>query len=276
MTTKAQHKALMPISQVMDFYYAEAIASETQQARNWRAGERLVQDAAELRNQLADYLAPALYNYLIVACWGEAEHYNSEAAGMGFIKNHFSLLRALTFDRECLVETLRCLFVAQEWDGAFGGRNWGHICSELQKVGSMPKVAWVDHLIDLEHNGGSAFDKDDEARVVNVAIDTDTTFFLNFKAHKDILTKEDRWVTLSISREIKQLVSRYHNVFEKQSKRPDWFEIHTADRYIVPYKQPKWGTTKANLSHLCLPANSKWNKRGVEQRKAWWEEDEDL
>lgn len=268
---------LMPISQVMDFYYAEAIASETKQARNWRAGEKLVEDATILRDRLADYLAPALYNYLIVACYGEAEHSAYAAAGLYF-KQSGNYRRALSFKPESMIETLRCIFETQQWEGGFGGKKWAHICEELTKVGTMPKVAWVDHLIDLEHNGGSAFDKEEEAHAANVDINTYMDPFLEFKAKKDILIDRPPALWLPLCREIVSLIERYYTVYT-DSNMPTWFGAardvwgNRYDRGIVPYHQPRIGTKEVTIGDLIVPKHVRVNEKGKLVEVSPWNDD---
>jgi len=75
----------------------------------------------------------------------------------------------------------------------------------------MSDMAWLDHVMDLEHNGGSVFDKRSAASVVDVAIGYVDNWRLDRKARVDLTQKTEvinlmENLTMSIS--LYKLISR--------------------------------------------------------------------
>jgi len=51
------------------------------------------------------------------------------------------------------------IFSQPGWDGVYGGKKWAAISDAITHYyeGNMTKTAWLDHVFDLQHNGGSIF-----------------------------------------------------------------------------------------------------------------------
>src|SRR5207244_2130819 len=69
---------------------------------------------------------------------------------------------ALAYDPRSLVPVLEYVFGTLKWRGSFGGDAWLKIvgaCREyLTTLRAFPLV-FADHIVDISHNGGLAWDK---------------------------------------------------------------------------------------------------------------------
>ena len=215
----------MDIRAIYDFYFCEAILVHPPKFGN-KAQEKLRDDTQAYHDRIVENLAPALYDYLYMACMGEARHaYNKTALYIPNIargtSRYDAYKKATEFDRAKTFPKLRELF-AQTWNGGgFGGGSWAIICEGAMEYGVLPDKAFIDHVIDLEHNGGHCFDKTTVGKVINLDIKSMyMKRFLDWKFEDDILntypswfaSMHDHWV---ISKKCKSLLTRYYNTRKK-------------------------------------------------------------
>lgn len=71
-----------------------------------------------------------------------------------------------------------------DWEHLYGGENWANITNGLLNLknasGYQQKTIWIDHLIDLQHNTGSVFNK-------NEILNTYTKYIIDYKTkHTDL------------------------------------------------------------------------------------------
>jgi hypothetical protein len=130
--------------------------------------------AVQWRNRVVRYaehyantLARNFFDFLTMACYGEARY----RQGSSFTFDDPSLKQgrssayqsALRFDPRDLLPKLVYVFNHYAWGGSYGGKKWGKI-AETASLYFRPEfrtvpVAFVDHCVDLAHNGGLAFNK---------------------------------------------------------------------------------------------------------------------
>ena len=157
-----------PLPAVATFYGLDALrqAAKTEPFRpsheRWRA------DLEDLWGRLVPRLARCFYDYLALACFGEARHADREASHYiedfpadGGDSRGEAVVAALGYDPRQFLPVLERLFFEARWQGGFGGESWGRIAKAAQLYGRLPDAVFVDHVVDLTHNGGLCFDKEE-------------------------------------------------------------------------------------------------------------------
>jgi hypothetical protein len=116
------------------------------------------------------------------------------------------------FPDEQTVEIVKSIF-EQEWaSGGYGGDAWLQIVNGMCLYGQIPDAAFIDHIVDLEHNSGTVLDKS-ARKYTNFNTDGayDLRKFLNYKFSNDILRDNFRF---DVSRKLHSLVVRFSNIIE--------------------------------------------------------------
>jgi hypothetical protein len=130
--------------------------------------------AVQWRNRVTRYaehyantLARNFFDYLTIASFGEARYgqgnkYTFGGVNMGAGRSHCYQI-ALKYDPRDLLPKLVHAFNEYHWGGSYGGKKWGKI-AETASMFFLPgfrdcPIAFIDHCVDLAHNGGLAFNK---------------------------------------------------------------------------------------------------------------------
>ena len=218
---------VMTLAHFYDFYYLEAMSagismaiSSNKDLAYKHSVVRLENDVKEALAELTKQMAFRIYVYLWAASLGEARY----AKGMN-LKQYFNILNGMsrsmayskalnTFPSDENVKNLKSVF-AQNWGGAYGGKAWLSIVEAMEMYGKVSDATFIDHSIDLEHNGGNVFTKS-----ANFGLDCsaynasfirrflDAKFAHNILEHMPKLYGENIKVTLKT----KTLFQRYINV----------------------------------------------------------------
>lgn len=121
------------------------------------------------RKDLSEKLARALFDYLCVSSFGEARHSINQSCGAHLVS---SSLPEEFGDRYCIYNNayeyspakflpkLWQVFTYGDWKSGFGGIKWANITKAAMLYEKVHNQIFIDHVIDLAHNGGTAFDKD--------------------------------------------------------------------------------------------------------------------
>ena len=172
------------LSQVLDlpaavagFYVQEAVMAKVNGMQNTTMKIRLEDDIREFNatyRKYADRLAGAFFDYIALASFGEARHAPVQAklyipqifykwnrgSNQETIKVRNQTYRhALKFDPYRFLPTLATLFYDGQWRDAYGGKRWGNIADAGMMYKKVSSTVFIDHAVDLSHNGGSMFSK---------------------------------------------------------------------------------------------------------------------
>src|SRR3990167_3167831 len=222
------------VSMIVDFYYLELLShlASTGHAHNWKAAEKLVTSLEFQKDQLSKKLARCLRDYLYEICIQEAGYasYHCEQA-LDKPPN-----RTVHEPKSALLALIG-QFEDEGWaDDGYGGESWAKIARCALEYDKLDFITFVDHVADVEHNGGELFDKYGEAADVGLKLDmkkSELEGWLEFKAHNDILG--DGVYAKYLSTKTKELINRYFNIFRGGMGMPSEFE---------PYNDDKEGWTK--------------------------------
>lgn len=139
------------------------VLEEMNMTAEWeKCPEALVSKFKAFRKGYQTRLARNLFDYLAIASMGEARHWNGNK-GYTLIPQirHVAWAMALTCDPRSFLPILSNIFHKGTWGGSYGGPKWGAIAdgaAHYFKHGDKP-LMFSDHVVDLSHNGGPAFNK---------------------------------------------------------------------------------------------------------------------
>jgi hypothetical protein len=195
--------------------------------------------------------------YLYAACLGEARHARDTVARERFVASKTSNRREDWFANVVLyrptkenLETLISVF-SQEWRSGYGGEAWQDIAIALTEYEKTPPAAWLDHVVDLEHNNGTAFSKPDGEATIFFSVFYPDRFscFLDYKFAKDILVKKPSFEPyLKVSPRIHSLLTKYSLLFKKPEVKHAVPELENLSDYSVEWGderivvEEKWAT----------------------------------
>jgi hypothetical protein len=120
------------------------------------------------RRAYAERLARNLFDFCVMASYGEARHRDGHyyAMGEGSAQGRSAAyLKATKYDPKYLIPLLERMFCWVSWGGTdntgYGGPRWGNIAITAGRYYDLLEnpVLFVDHCVDLVHNGGMAFNK---------------------------------------------------------------------------------------------------------------------
>lgn len=133
------------------------------------------EDLKSFTNFFSEKLAKTLFDYLALVSFGEARHAKNSCSAYiyGFPSNYerdqqYSL--ATKYDPFQFLPIISNLFSNYKWlAGSFGGHSWGRIAHLASTYKEKTPVEFIDHVVDVSHNGGLAFDKSILIKMPNVA-----------------------------------------------------------------------------------------------------------
>jgi hypothetical protein len=130
---------------------------------------RLLERARAYLDVLELSLAPLIFDYLALACLGEARH-SSQQVGVTMEnfdydsstgRDHVVRSCAAEYDPSEFLPKLIVLFDEGNWASSYGGSRWAEIARTALRwwTGEWSDRLLIDHCVDLMHNGGLCFDK---------------------------------------------------------------------------------------------------------------------
>jgi hypothetical protein len=245
------------LSHILDFYYLEALSAFTDEKLGSKAGEKWREDVLRERADLAGQLALSFRNYLFVAGVGEMRHASNRCKWwLAEIPPSATRSEACSLSMQydptnnfpSLVEGFN-----QHWPGGgYGGPKWAACMQAGAQYGVWSDVMFVDHAVDLEHNGGCVFDKSSAASLVYLSLTFSwpglgMKYFLDLKRDHDLLVydvaKKTGEAAPQLTATTWSLWTRWWNIFNGGT--PDWvsgFMKNPRDWPTYDKKQPTFGT----------------------------------
>lgn len=242
----------MRLEHFHDFYFLQALEAAVKrevqanpEKQFSKAVDKLQADIEDAIDVFVPNIALRTFVYLYAACLGEARHARESTARERFIPTTLSLHRTQVYETitefRPTAKNIQALvnIFDQDWHSGFGGKAWMKIAEALKMYLSHPPASFIDHVIDLEHNGGTAFNKEDALRPLHFCARYPgrLSHFLDYKFEKDILTKPPSFTTkLSVMPKTYALANRYSKIFGKIEV--SWIEpeLDTLTDYLV-----EWG-----------------------------------
>lgn len=154
------------------FYGLEALKVEVQLGGNFsefhKGHTMLLNDITEYQTKVADILAKMLYDYSVLACYGELRHMNRQAKtrykGVGTpsptLNRDGSYNKAILYNPNDILDFAIVGFDKEnKWNGAYGGQLWQMIAKHAKKYGTISNLIFCDTAFSLSHNSAPFLDK---------------------------------------------------------------------------------------------------------------------
>lgn len=256
-----EYSNTMNLNHFNDFYYLEALKTDIKRRMTTNkelqfkhSVVKLLTDAEMLFDEIAPNLAFRTFVYLWAACLGEARHARESLCKHRFLKeinkserrDVYEITKQFPPTRENIKAVIDVF--SDKWSGSFGGQAWRNIAEALYFYEKDP-TTFIDHVIDLQHNTGTVFNKSEARYTIGFEVDYDGSLndFLSYKFSRDILS-EDFHRGIKVSREVYVLVKRHNVIFFGKDMSP-WLE---AAFHILPDYGFKWGKRR-------LTVEEKWS-----------------
>lgn len=147
-----------------EFYTLQALELKAKKLDPFKKShERFQMDLQSYKERFEQNFSLALRDYLVYACFGEAR--NSRGKCASFVldipegNRSSAAVEAQNYTPKSIARVTKRLFDYCDWSDGYGGESWGRIAKAIDMYEELPKVSFIDHCVDLSHNGGTMFDK---------------------------------------------------------------------------------------------------------------------
>jgi hypothetical protein len=227
----------MQLEHFHDFYFLEALQAAATMAGSTnpdfefrRSVIKFEEDVRDAFVHLTHEMGMRIWVYLWAAALGEARYARSHSLSVWIEELNGDSRQSVYhksfdfFPCQENVDLLKKVYGQRGWGGAYGGKKWLEIVEGLDMYGKVSDATFIDHSVDLEHNGGCVFSKSAKFGLSCYNDNTgysagDLRFFLDFKFKENILEKTlkihgDK-KDIRISSKVYRLIERYKNIFLK-------------------------------------------------------------
>lgn len=139
---------------VYNFYALEEMSLEE---------DKLPACFAERRKEFIDSTTRTMFDYLAMICLTECRHSFGTTWNIYGNTNTYSRNAAWTngvnYNPRQFLKVCEYLFENTKFPGGYGGASWAKIAHCALRYFDLPPITWFDHVVDLAHNGGLAFNK---------------------------------------------------------------------------------------------------------------------
>lgn len=256
---------MLGLTHIQDFYMLEALKRHMAEQEMSHKNETLLAKVTDAFETLVPDLAKAMYLYLYVSSMGEARHASREVAQDYYIRGLYhgprslAMEHALNFDPKKCLPVLDSLFRDQPWESSsYGGKKWADIVKGAMLYGTVPDAAFVDHVVDLQHNGGTAFSKMEARDVIHFNpsfYKDETNSWLNWKKHGDMLhPSHSVHLTSKVKSLYETIIGDNWNIYT-YDENWEWTEPETGEGVIQLVRKLTPGRTikKESDNELTLP-----------------------
>lgn len=261
-----------------DFYFLQALEADVKMmiANNpelefSKPVEKFLDDLDRTVEKIIPNMALRTFMYLYAACLGEARHARDTVAEDRFIADKysgrqgwFSKVTQYKPTREN-INALIDIF-SQPWRAGYGGEAWRNIAEALAEYETTPPAAWLDHVVDLEHNNGTAFSKPDGLYTIFFDVGYPSRFssFLDYKFAKNILTKAPSFADkLAVTPRVYILLQRYSSIFKKPEVKHVSPDLDNLTDYSVEWEERFLTVEKKWMQWVSISGSS--NKPSVRE-----------
>lgn len=270
-------KVPMTLDYFHDFYFLQALqanitmrVSANPELQFKKSVEKLKEDVELTISKVIPNIALRVFVYLFAACLGEARHAGEAAAKSRWIpvtrQHERSEIYTMIAEFAPSAENINALvnIFDQKWMSGYGGEAWKRIAEALHMYAKDP-VAFLDYVVDLEHNGGTVFNKSEAKYSIQFRTEYASgrfRRFLDYKFKHNILEKsfKGEWgEVLGITQPVQKLLDRYAVVFDTKPVKWVHPSLKTLDEYNVTWGnesiavEKKWAegvsVTKGNKPH---------------------------
>jgi len=250
-------------TKVMVNFYTLGLMHERAKMASPRIGPAYAKWIGRQRDALVEQYAPEVANYVTHAVAGElrfavkrrlggeplpawltkAVYDNNNSLG-GRAGGQQAILEAAKregLSPQQFAQVASRIFSQPGWGVDFGGKKWANIADAISHYheGRMTKTAWLDHVFDLQHNGGSIFDGK-----------VDTVRFNDVYGSRFLQRK------LEASDPVKLLEDMHSQVaFHSQvALEPEVAHVLLEGAAVGAWAKPRWGAIYVQTARTLTPA----------------------
>lgn len=163
---------LQLIPAVSAFYALQSIEASpkfTQGDMFLQSQGKFIEDFTAYKREFENKLARVLFDYLALACFGEARHATPSViketvlfdSDHGMLPRNSAYHKAPAHDPKKFLPFFIKLFKNRMAFpcGSVGGESWAKIAEGALMYFTKAPAVFIDHVVDLSHNGGICFDK---------------------------------------------------------------------------------------------------------------------
>jgi hypothetical protein len=166
-------------------FYALEWVSTVPELWDGPCGQRRWDKFIEEKEEFEERFARLLFDYLAISCIGEARHAGDSKVKVVYkntgelkvntelffnsvgqrIRVEFPSARNKSFKllpvfpAKTWLETCQKIFMLKFWGSSYGGIKWANIARAALRYYTLPPRLFIDHIADIQHNGGTAFNK---------------------------------------------------------------------------------------------------------------------
>lgn len=194
------------------FYALQMLEATSDVDSSIHSHNRWWNDFKSLRDFYYERLALMIYDYSVLALFGEMRHgrykchmyvdtdyFDKYGSGP---RSNFTRGNKIPYSASSIVSISKKLF-RYGWQSGYGGEAWGKIADAQDLYIKGQEAIYIDHCVDLQHNGGYYFNKE-----LIFHMDGDLANYLDTKFKGD----RDEIFHLCPVREIQDLIIRANNL----------------------------------------------------------------
>lgn len=243
-----------------EFYTLEALKLFSQDLDPFKkSNERFIKDLSYYKHRYEVAFSIPMLDYLSLACAGEARNAEEHCSkllvdlpkgGPRYVA--FDVAEHFTWQSIC--KATQVLFTEGEWGGGYGGHMWANIAKGALLYEKMPLTSWLDHCIDLSHNGGCAFNKSD----FSIFYLDDEDEYKRFLDRKSSIETPSDLLEVVVDLRLSRLVSQYAVDFLQRASVFGMVDQYIASEFkselpfisniLDKYNPVKWGTKEVSLT----------------------------
>lgn len=148
-----------------EFYYMLAVEKLVKPVMYNPVHRKAYTNFVAYRERFTKLLKQRMYDYIALTCAGEARHASHKCSHkiVGFditggVSRDDIWSSVVAYDPQQVLKACVEIY-SYNWNSGFGGIKWKHIAEHGTLVNQEDAVVWIDHCFDLQHNGGTFFDK---------------------------------------------------------------------------------------------------------------------
>lgn len=209
-----------------------------------KSHERVYADFTDFSNRYVPQLARLIYDYTVKVCAGEMRHAGASSRYSLVEFDCSACSRSWTYmhcerytDISLLKAGIAIFDEINQWNAGFGGEKWQKIAEAGLLYHRVPAAVFIDHCVDLTHNGSIYFDKG--AGLVRLS---GTQRYINFLDWKYIASPKQLISVCIVGETLYKILQRMANVGILDFRPHERHEGDTTEWEILEYEAIEWGT----------------------------------
>jgi len=230
---------------------------------------KLRQDFDAYRGWYNDNLARVLFDYLATSCFAEFRHTKKFSenkflnkvikeevfpSGAALLTRQHAQKKSWKYSPQKFLPILSKYFKSKDvlWEDGYGGKPWAKIAKAALTYYEFPPEVFIDHVVDLGHNGGLCYDKGVLVQY-NADSEDELEIYLTKKTKSCIFSKHH-----PCSKEVWDKFVQRALTFNLIKEKSPWYHKAWEDVMFQNENMVGW-----QLDRVVFPAPIKWGKGDI-------------